>query len=109
VNDVQVRFWRRVAADLDIEIVAPFEAVLADGSRVTAAALVKSFGAENGMVVDADFALIRPHTRALVEADYGYCANLGGSPDRYDRDAMIEVLADWEWTGDPAKKPSWLP
>jgi hypothetical protein len=109
VIDAQIRFWLRVAADLGIEIVSPFEAVLPDGSRISATALVRSFGAERGMVIVADFADIKSHTDALRKGGYGYSADLGRSPDRYDRELMIEVLADWGWTGDPAKKPSRLP
>jgi hypothetical protein len=82
---------------------------LPDGSRIKASALVKNFGAKHGMIVDADYAVIEPHSRTLVKCGYGYSAALGGSPDTYRRESMIEVLADWGWLGSPDKKPIWLP
>jgi hypothetical protein len=105
----EIEFWKRVADDLGIEIITPFETTLSDGSQIAASALVKDFGLKRGMVVSANFAVLSPHADRLIEDGYGYSSNLGRAPQDYKRDSMIEVLADWKWSGDPAKKPDWLP
>jgi hypothetical protein len=56
--------------------------------------LVENFGARHGIVFDADYAVIVPRARGLVECGYGNSA-MDDSPDAYQRDEMIEVLADW--------------
>jgi len=109
VTPSEVLFWKRVAADLGIDIVAPFEMTLPSGARLEAAALVRNFGPKLGMVVDAKFAIIRPHAKELRELGYGFSSNIGHSPDLYRRDDMIEVLADWGWSGPTDQKPHWLP
>lgn len=105
----EVLFWQRASNDLAIEVVTPFQVTLSDVSRLTFPALVKDFGNRNGMVVAADFALIRPHAQKLLDAGYGYSSNIGHSPESYQREAMIEILADWGWTGARDRRPSWLP
>jgi hypothetical protein len=105
----EVLFWQRTSNDLGIEVVAPFEVTLSDGSQFTFPALVKDFGNRNGMVVAADFAVIRPHAQKLLDAGYGYSSNIGHSPESYQREDMIKILADWGWTGSRERKPSWLP
>lgn len=104
----EIQFWKRAARDLQIEIETPFRLALPGGANLYASALVKDFGPRRGMVVDADYSIISPHIPALKEQGFGYCGNLGGAPDTYDRAGMIEVLADWGWSGPSDKKPIWL-
>jgi hypothetical protein len=104
----EVQFWQKAAADLGIDVVTPFETTLTDGTRVEVSALVRDFGAKRGMVVDANYDIIQPYTKKLVEDGYGFSSNFGESPESYDRDSMIEILADWGWSGEPAKKPDCL-
>jgi hypothetical protein len=61
------------------------------------------------MVVDAGRDAIIPHTKTLVADGYGYSCMVGGSPEEYDRGEMMEILADWSWSGDAALRPAWLP
>ncbi|HYK81203.1 MAG TPA: hypothetical protein VEU95_16335 [Micropepsaceae bacterium] len=104
----EVQFWQKVSADLGIDVITPFETTLTDGTRVEVSVLVKDFGAKRGMVVNASYGMIAPYAKKLVEDGYGFSSNFGESPESYDRDSMIEILADWGWSGDPAKKPNWL-
>lgn len=105
----EVLFWKRAAVDLGIDVIAPFEAQFSDGSLLKVSALVKDFGAARGMLVAADFQVLKPYTDKIVEAGYGFSSNLGSGPDEYDRDYMIEVLEDWGWSGGSARKrPDWL-
>jgi hypothetical protein len=104
----EILFWKRVGEDLGIDVVTPFEVSFPDGSRVQVSALVRDFGAARGMLVDADYEILKPHTHKVIECGYGYSANLGHSPEQYDRSAFIEVLQDWGWSGAAHKKPDWL-
>lgn len=104
----EIQFWKRTAKDLEIEIETPFRLALPGGANLYVSALVKDFGPRRGMVVDADYSIISPHISALKEQGFGYSGNLGGAPDTYDRAGMIEVLADWGWSGPSNQKPAWL-
>lgn len=104
----EMQFWRRVAEELQIDIVTPFEVSLSDGIVLRVAALVKSFGARNGMLVMKDFGILAPHTGKIADLGYGFSSNIGASIDDYDRESMIEVLRDWTWTGPRDQEPKWL-
>ena len=108
MSSPEILFWQRVAKDLGIDIVTPFEAVFSDGSRLTVSAWVKNFGAPRGMLINADYDVLKPHKHKIVESGYGYSSNLGSSADRYERSSMIEVLKDWGWSGTADEKPDWL-
>jgi hypothetical protein len=97
-----------VGDDLKIQIITPFEAVFSDGSRVQVAALVKDFGAAQGMLIDADYGVLKPHVALLLESGYGYSSNLGHHPSGYTRTTMIAILQDWGWSGSDNQKPDWL-
>jgi hypothetical protein len=71
------------------------------------AALVKNFGYPKGMFVDADYQLLKPFTRKIVESGSGFSA-MGSSPERFSRLMMIEVLNDWGWSGHTDQRPDWL-
>lgn len=104
----EVRFWQKVSADLGVSLVTPVEISLSNGETIMLSALVKDFGAKRGMLVDANFALIQPYAKILVEDGYGYSSNFGHSPESYDRHKMIEILADWGWSGPSKDRPAWL-
>ena len=107
MNSPEVVFWRHVAEDLELEIVAPYEVIFPDGTRLTVSALVKNFGYSQGMLVDPDYDVLKPHTRNMRECGYGYSAMSGGSVDQYTRESIIEVLNDWGWSGAKGKEPAW--
>lgn len=104
----EILFWRYAAQDLGIEIIAPFQIMLPDGFQLEVSALVANFGSSRGILVDKDYASLRPHTQAIVKLGYGYSTELGGSVEQYQRAEIIKTLSEWGWTGAPDKKPSWL-
>jgi hypothetical protein len=71
-----------------------------------ATAHIKDFGGPNGLIADPDWSVLQPYAGALVACGYGFSAV---SLDRVlDRSGIIELLADWTWSGSgPA--PAWLP
>jgi hypothetical protein len=105
VREEQSKLWLTVAEQLGIEVVAPLVMRLDDGADLRAAALIKNFGARNGMVVDPDWHTLSPVRTALFTGDYGYSAvNISG----YALSAVVEILSDWGWTGAPDDYPAWL-
>ena len=105
MSDVEIAAWHSAADDLGIEIVAPCEVDLGKLGVLHATALVRNFGAKNGMVVDPAWTILEPFCDALLKAGYGYSAiELG----KYERSSMIDVLRDWGWVGSRRTKPQWL-
>ena len=104
----EIAFWKMVSEDLEIDIVTPFEAVFSDGARFRAAALVKNFGPPRGMLIASDYDTLKPYVKKIIENGYGYSAQLGNSPEGYDRGTMLVILKDWGWSGAEDKRPSWL-
>jgi len=109
VNTPEIRYWKQASVDLGIEIVAPFELTLPDGARLTANALVKNFGATLGMVADDEWATVEPHAETLIALGYGFSVVNIGPAKNYMRESTLEMLADWNWSGDVSLRPSWLP
>jgi hypothetical protein len=77
--------WRAAAADLGLDVTAPF--TVEDGSHSSAACIgwVTHFGSSRGTV-----------------AVGRHAAN---EDSRYDRGLFIETLNDWGWHGDPSAVP----
>ena len=97
--------WLDFARRLGIEIVAPFDLEL-DGVQMHFTALLPQFGAPAGMVVDADWDVIKPHQSSLLAAGYGFsCVGPGKPAD--DVSDGNEMLSDWGWTT-ASPKPGWL-
>jgi hypothetical protein len=98
----QAQAWRKVAEKLGIDVISPFEFAGDNGVTLSALAVVRSFGAEDGMVVDPDWSVIEPHAKA---EGYGYSAIELGP---YNEESIIHVLRDWGWSGSSRTKPQWL-
>src|SRR5690242_8116452 len=105
-REAQSALWRTVAASLRIEVVAPASIQLDGGIEIAAAALVKGFGARNGMIADPDWSgTLQPVANSLRAAGYGYSAvEIDGCSEQ----GIIEMLRDWGWTGHPDRRPPWL-
>lgn len=99
--------WQVAERDLKLEIVAPFEVTLLSRTILRAEFLVRHFGAKNGMLVFTDYRLVRPYDEELVNLGYGYSV-MDRDNESYVREDFIDVLSDWGWSGDKARKPIWL-
>ena len=94
--------WRDAAADLGVEVTAPFN--IADAQCI---AWVEHFGSSRGTVVvgrrTSGLAIrAAANSQAMFysevdEAEYG----------QYDRDIFVATLNDWGWHGDPSVTPEW--
>jgi hypothetical protein len=105
MNESEIKFWSLVRDDLQIEILAPFDAQFRDGSGLKVSALIKGFGPLRGMLIHSEYAALEPYKDRILEAGYGYSIF---APREYNRAGMIEVLEDWSWSGAADKKPVWL-
>jgi hypothetical protein len=101
LDSALARAWLKAADDLQIEVVAPFR--LESGFQFVA--LVRFFGAPNGMLVLDSW----DEERAAAAENFGFGFSCMDSPfyETYDRERFIEVLTDWTWTGDPEHRPDW--
>jgi hypothetical protein len=104
----EISFWKQAADEHELEIVAPFELTLPDGAQLKVTALIRKFGARNGMVVDEDWALLKPNAQALVDLGYGFSAISSELAQLHARENLIETLTDWGWTGPADQKPRWF-
>ena len=105
-----VAHWKSAAADLGLELEAPFEWTLAPGRRIRVPLLLHNFGGVEGMLI-----LSRPAESEGVERDElshaGFGYSVMSEPRRdeaYSRAVVIDVLSDWGWTGAAAERPAWL-
>ena len=101
--------WRAAAADLGIEVVTPFGCSTSSGTALRFPVLVRGFGAPRGMLIHTRWAQLEDVKDELVRAGFGYAVmsdpREGGT---YRREVMIDVLADWGWSGAPERRPAWL-
>ena len=98
--------WEKAASDLSIEVLIPFD-LRGEGINLVAEVLVKNFGGEKGTLVFKDFDEIRMNHPQLVQLGYGWSILEAASPN-YNREVFIEMLSEWEWTGEEAGKPDWV-
>ena len=92
-----------------MQISAPFNVAVNDGTELQAAFLVRSFGAERGMLVFRNTDEVTRHHDALLQLGYGY--SVIDSPlenEPYDRDDYVALLSDWGWSGNEMERPDWI-
>jgi len=103
--------WKKVANDLGLDVVAPFELILASGVRARVPVLIRHFGGPKGMLIVADYSdsLRTGWAEEAVQAGYGFSVmSEPEAGEEYERDVSIEVLADWGWHGPVSERPAWL-
>ena len=102
--------WRKAARELNLEIVAPF-VLKTDTFSVTVEVLLKKFGNPKGMLVVSDFSIIEPYENQIVKLGFGYSTMSEPEKDwpfdAEEKEAFIEILCDWGWTG-AGEPPDWL-
>jgi hypothetical protein len=101
--------WRKAAVDLGLDIIAPARVTMSDGTTVKFHVLLKNFGGASGILLGEDYEKARPYKDNITALGYAMSHYLPPSDaEVYDRENIIEVLADWGWTGPPEHKPAWL-
>jgi len=80
----------------NLEIESPFT-LFVGGNTVVFDALIKSYGAKNGMVIDSDGSKLINLNSELSALNYGFsCLNLNASDIA---DGFDEILDDWGASG----------
>jgi len=103
--------WRVAAKELGLDIVIPYE-LKAKEFSLTALVLLKNFGGEHGMLIVSDYGIIEPFRDQVIKLGYGFSTLT--EPDRdwpftgEEKEAFIEMLDEWGWSGDPDEEPEWL-
>lgn len=93
-----------VVEALSLTVVSPFTLTLGGEAR-TFAALIPGFGTPEGMIVDPLWINIEPFCAELLSAGFGYsCVDLANA----ERQALVDMLRDWEWFGPDHERPTWL-
>jgi hypothetical protein len=105
-----VSHWAEIANALGLEIQSPVELVLPDGTILHAPVLLRNFGAQKGMVLfEGIRGDIMELSKVLVGLGYGFsCLSHYRENEPVDLEVAKEVLADWEWSGPPDRRPTWL-
>jgi hypothetical protein len=101
-----VRKWETARDDLGIEIAAPYDLEVQPGVTIRADLLVRDFGGRPGTLVVTEYSRVRSHLNTLEELGYGFSVLTAARS--YDRSEFIDMLSDWGWTGEAARKPSWV-
>ena len=90
------RHWRHAARVRGLSIKTPFVLTLADGTKLRAEVLLEGYGAPKGMFIVSDYRDIREHTRAIIDAGYGYSCMHQPPPSSISSLEGIDVcLKDW--------------
>lgn len=103
--------WKSARAELGLDIVAPYEVDLGNNVKVRAEFLVKHFGGRNGTLIFTDSDEFWKYHDQLSKLHYGTSV-LDEPTDEadvlFDKEAFIEMLSEWEWTGSEGEKPDWI-
>ena len=99
--------WVLAAADLGLEVTAPFVMIDRFGMPIEFVAHVRQFGSRRGTLVMHMPAVI-PAARIGLGAYYHFSVINPAHYSAYDRERFIEMLASWGWTG-VGPPPDWLP
>lgn len=106
-DDQSTGAWRQAAADLGLDVVAPFSVSVED-HELSCIALVRGFGHRSGMLVlplGAHVVFDKAVRARLVDEGYSY-SFVGASYQVYDRALFVETLNDWGWQGDRQAAPA---
>jgi hypothetical protein len=102
--------WREAAMELGIEVVAPFEMAMEDGTTEPFAALVKHFGCPLGTVVESYLTggdRFQKRSAIADAAGYYYSQLNPEIYGSYSRTTFIETLVDWGWAEPNVAAPGW--
>jgi hypothetical protein len=106
-----VKAWQRAATDLGIRVQAPYELADKTGQLCYFAAYVPDFGSRKGalalVIEPPDF----KQDEVTVECakHHGiWCSALNiETYAKYDRQAFIDMLDDWQFFGKEEARPEW--
>ncbi|MGA8246029.1 MAG: hypothetical protein WB797_03925 [Nocardioides sp.] len=103
-DDLNSSAWRDAAADLAIDVTAPYEP---EGDGQPVVARVAGFGSSQGTIV-VGRSSAGEGIRDIASSRGMHCSEIDEATySRYDRDLFVETLNDWGWYGEPSAAPEW--
>ena len=109
MEDKFIQIWQETANDLKLEIIVNFSLNLSSGHQINTDLLLLNFGDEQGMLIVRSYEKIKLWLDEINEQNYGFSVLSDLTKNEtYVRSDFIELLKDWEWTGQDSKKPDWL-
>ncbi len=108
MNRLSERLWR-ACSELGLQVELGFELTLSGGRELTAVALIRHLGAQNGMLIFKSYDEISSVTKELLDAGYGFSVLDEPSPnEEFELDSFKEMFIDWGWSGQLGRKPLWM-
>jgi len=109
MEDKFIQVWQEAANDLKLEIIVNFSLNLSSGYQINTDLLLLNFGDKQGMLIVRDYGKVKLWLDEINEQNYGFSVLSNSTKNEtYIRSDFIELLKDWEWTGQDSKKPDWL-
>ena len=108
MSGIAQELWR-ACAELGLRVDLGFCVSIPGIPEVVTIARVADLGAPNGMLVVRSYADIAAIKEVLLDAGYGFSVLDEPNPgEEFDLESFKSMFRDWGWSGDLAKKPTWL-
>lgn len=100
--------WR-ACAELGLRVELGYKLALQDVPDLIAIARIQDLGAANGMLIFGSYDEIRQAVPRLLDAGYGFSVlDEPANHEEFDIQTFMDLFADWGWSGELGRKPSWM-
>jgi hypothetical protein len=96
------------AADLGLDVVAPYRVVDSENRAINGSALVRQFGSSAGALVLDVASTTQSETAAATRLGFFVAQVKAEAYASYDRDLFVDTLNDWGWFGPERDRPTWI-
>ena len=96
-----------LSSSLNLEIDIPYVASIGP-KQVEVVARLRDFGGPNGMLIVTPAMDLLSKSGEAWKAGYAWATLDERTQDGFDVEVAKEVLADWNWAGDPKDRPAWM-
>ena len=100
--------WLAAAADLGLDVVAPYRVVRLENRAINGLALVRQFGSPSGALVIDLAATTQSESESATRLGFFVSQVDGAAYASYDRDLFVGTLNDWGWFGPEQDRPTWF-
>jgi hypothetical protein len=100
--------WLAAAADLGLDVVAPYRVVDSENRAINGSALVRQFGSSAGALVLDLASTTQTETAAATRLGFFVAQVSAEAYASYDRDLFVDTLNDWGWFGPEQDRPTWF-
>jgi hypothetical protein len=100
--------WLAAAADLGLDVVAPYCVVGSEDQAINGLALVRQFGSSSGALVLDLASTTQSEAEAASQLGFFVSQVNAAAYASYDRDLFVGTLNDWGWFGTEQDRPTWF-